>query len=89
MYFDAVLDVAMQPAVSGTRNEILNWLEANREYADVLDVCVGETLELLSATEYMKRFSEIPEGGEQLDGEPDPEHHCPGCRCSRGDRAGA
>jgi hypothetical protein len=56
MYFDAVVDVMMMPVYNGTRAEVLEWLKTNEDVIDVLDVCIGKTLEVVSASEYVNRF---------------------------------
>lgn len=54
MYFDAVLDRKYLPKFNGTPEETRRWLEG-RPDVDLLQVCVGSTMEVIPVWEYMTR----------------------------------
>ena len=54
-YFDAVLDGAMIPVFNGTAQETVAWLgKPENAWALGYQVCIGETLQLVSVEEYLK-----------------------------------
>lgn len=52
MYFDAVLNAAMEPLFNGTPSETEAWLEEN-ETDDSIRICVGKTMQILSVADYL------------------------------------
>ena len=52
-YFDAVLDENMQPVFNGTPEETQAWLLAN-SWAIELSVCIGRTMQVVSAKDYVR-----------------------------------
>ena len=54
MYFDAVLDKNTKPVFNGTPEETLKWLVKNPNWHKRW-VCVGETMEIVTETEYLNR----------------------------------
>lgn len=56
MYFDAVLDFNMKPLFNGTPEETTKWLLKQPDtFLDQVRVCIGYSMEMVSATEYLKR----------------------------------
>jgi hypothetical protein len=56
-YFDAVLDVDLNPVFNGTTEETMEWLEQriiNQQTMLGLYVCDGRTLRIISVSEYMR-----------------------------------
>jgi hypothetical protein len=51
-YFDAVLDNDMHPLFNGIPEATRKWLEENPEM-QVYSVCVGKTMHLVAAREYL------------------------------------
>lgn len=59
MYFDAVLDVELQPIFNGAPDDTRKWLaephNRRRAILKTWRVCVGETMELISSETYLAR----------------------------------
>lgn len=57
MFFDAVLDKDAMPIISGTPEEVKEWLrdEYHRSYAEEhgAQVCLGQTLKMTSIEKYL------------------------------------
>ncbi len=56
MYFDAVVDISTSPYTpiyNGTPAEVAGWLKVNPD-AQVFNVCVGRTLAVTTASEYLE-----------------------------------
>ena len=53
MYLDAVFDEEMNPVFNDTPENVKDWLEKNPDKQD-LDVCIGRTLKVVSARDYLK-----------------------------------
>jgi hypothetical protein len=52
-YFDAVLDENMQPVFNGTPEQTQEWLKCNA-WAIKLSVCIGRTMQMVSAKDYVR-----------------------------------
>ena len=55
-YLDAVLDKSYYPHFNGTREETITWLRSDGIDLTKYRVCIGETLETITAGEYLRRF---------------------------------
>ena len=58
MYFDAVLDADMEPLFNSTPEEVAEWLVEHAADSAPKQVCVGETMELLSIDDYLRQYDE-------------------------------
>jgi hypothetical protein len=53
-YFDAVLDTTCKPIFNGTPKETVQWLRDNPSRQVKRLVCIGKTMSVVTADEYLQ-----------------------------------
>lgn len=55
MYFDAVLNVDIDPVFNGTPEETRNWLKENPNHPEAILVSIGRTNQIVTIEEYLAK----------------------------------